>query len=612
MRNYIKYLSLFAGIIMFFGCTDKIFAQTIRLTATVNKNVLKVNERLELTLTIHGTHDTPPPSFPSVEGFTLLFGPRISAQTRLINGDISVSKGYTYVLQPAATGRFTIGASEVEYQGKTYSSNPITVEVFDTSSADTELPDFEKHVFAELSVDKSEAYLYEQVILSFKFYFQRGLPVSNIDYVAPATRNFMEEKLGDQRQYEEVRDGIIYNVLELRTAVFPIVAGELTISPANLKCDLIIQQQRSRRGSYSDSFYDDAFFDSFFGREQKRHTIERVTKPVTVKVKPLPEKDKPEEFGGAVGSYNMDVSIKSQQVKIGDPITVSISVYGEGNIQTIHEPLLIMNKEGDFKLYPAETVTQITNREEGIRGRKVFSKVIEPQRIDLEYTPAIIFSFFDPREGQYKTIVKEPIPITVEAGQQEIPLQLAFSQDRGVSVKRQTRIVTKDILPIMTNSALLRNQGNLLYKSPYVIAGLSLPVIAVVVSLFMTRHRERLLKDIGYARNRRAYAAARKRLTAVQAERIADNPAEYYSELSRALADYLADKLNISAANAADERIGDLLKQRGAGDDTIKEISRCFTHLDYRRFSKDKGTEDEMAASLELTTQLITNLEKQL
>jgi hypothetical protein len=612
MGKYAKYLNFCIGIILFFGCTEKIFAQTISLIATVNHNVLKLNDRLELTLTIHGTQDTSPPSFPSIEGFTFLFGPRISAQTRVISGNISVSKGYTYVLQPTATGKFTIGPSTIEYKGNVYSSNPITVEVVDAQPAESELPDFDKLVFAELNTDKSEAYIYEQVVLSFKFYFQKGLPVSNINYEAPTTRNFMKERLGDQRQYEEIRDGIIYNVLELQTAIFPIISGELTISPANLKCDLIIQQQRNRRGSRLDDLFDDTFFDNFFGREQKRYSIERITNPITLKIKPLPEQDKPEEFRGAVGTYNMDVSIKSQQVKIGDPITVSISVYGEGNIQTINEPLLIMDNEGDFKLYSAETTTQITNREEVIRGRKVFSKVIEPQKIDLEHTPTIVFSFFDPRDGQYRTITREPIPILVEAGQQEIPIQLTHSQDKGSPVKRQTQILTQDILPIMTNSALLRNQGYPIYKSPFVITGLSLPTIAVIISLFITKHKERLQTDIGYARNRRAYTAAKKRLTMAQAALAPNNPPEYYSALSKALVDYLADKLNISAANASDERIGALLKQRGVGDDITKEISRCFAHLDYRRFSRDEGTEGEMNHSFELTRQLIANLEKQL
>lgn len=590
-----------------------VFAQDISLTATVDQNILKLHDRLELTLTIHGTQDISPPSFPTIEGFTLLFGPKISAQTRIMNGDVSISKGYTYVLQPTAKGKFTVGPSTVEYRGKVYSSRPIEVEVVDSShSADSQSLDLEKLVFLDLCTDKKEVYIYEQVLLSFKFYFQKGLPISNINYTASVTKNFMEEKLGDQRQYEEIRDGIIYNVLELRTALFPMVSGELTVSPAKLKCDLIVQQRRNRRDSNYDSFFEDAFFDDFFGKEQKRYPIERSTKPVIIKVKPLPEQGKPKEFQGAVGMYEMEASIGTQQVKVGDPITLSISIYGEGNIQTINEPLLALNNENDFKQYPAESHTQITNREELIRGRKVFSKVIEPQKIDLKYTPAIVFSFFDPSEGQYKTITKNPMPILVEAGQQEMPIQLTLPGDTAPSAKQHVQILTQDILPIMTNLSSLRNQSNLIYKSPFIIACLSIPSIAIIASLFITRHKERLQADVGYARNRRAHTIAKKRLATAQSAFFQNTPAEFYSALSKALADYLADKCNIPAVDASDEKVGYLLKQRGIGDDLVGELSRCLTNFDYRRFSKDGGTKEEMDHSLKLAEQLITRLERQL
>ncbi|MDO8142383.1 MAG: BatD family protein [Candidatus Brocadiales bacterium] len=613
MQKHVGYFGFLISVVIIFGCISNTYAQEISLTATVDRNSLTVNDRLQLTLTIHGTQDTSPPSFPGIEGFTLLFGPKISAQTSIINGVVSVSKGYTYVLQPAAKGRFTIGPSTVEYKGKVYSSSPVTVEVADTiPSPGSQAPDLGKLVFVELRTDKNEAYIYEQIILSFRFYFQKGLPVADIDYVSPGTKNFMEEKLGSQRQYEEIRDGIVYNVLELRTAIFPMVSGDLVVSPAKLKCNLILQQRRDQGDTPFDNFFSDAFFDDFFGRGQKRYPVERTTGSITVKVKTLPEQGKPKEFNGAVGAYDMDVSMKTQRVKIGDPITLSMSVYGEGNIQTINEPLLVLNNAKDFKLYPAESTTQITNREELIRGRKVFSKVIEPQKTDLKSIPAVVFSFFDPHAGQYRTITKEPLPIVVEAGEQEMPIQLTLSGNNIASAKQQAQILTQDILPIMTNLSSLRNQGDYIYKNPFIIACLSIPAFAVIVSFFVTRQKERLQTDVGYARDKRAHAIAKKRLAMAKSALSQNAPKEFYSTLSRSMADYLADKFNISAASATGDNISILLKQRGVDDGIIAEVSGCLTDFDYRRFSKDGGTKDEMDHSLKLAEQLITKLERHL
>lgn len=612
MRVFNIYFCIVVSAMIFFGGMGKIFARDIRLTATVDQNILTLQDRLELTLTIHGTQDTAHPSFPTIEGFTLLYGPSISAQTRIINGEVAVSKAYTYALQPTAKGKFTIGPSVVEYKGEKYSSQPLTVEVVDVPrQSASQAPNLEKLVFVELSADKNEAYVYEQVILSFTFYFQKGLPVGDIDYEAPVTKNFMEEKLGDQRQYEEIRDGIIYNVLELRTALFPMVSGELTVSPAKVKCNLIVQQRRGRN-TPSDSFFGDAFFDDFFGRDQKRYPVERTTESITLRVKPLPEQGKPKEFKGAVGTFDMEVSTQAQRVKVGDPITLSMSVYGEGNIQTIHEPVLAVDKEDDFKLYPAESNTQITSREEVIRGRKVFSKVIEPQKPDLKFTPAIVFSFFDPRAGQYKTITKEPIPITVEAGEQEVPIQLTLSHDKALPVKQQVQLLAEDILPIMTNLSALRNQGNYLYRNPFIAGCLFIPVVAVVASFLLSRHKERLASDIGYARARRAHAVTKKRLEEARTALRQNQPEEFYACLSRAMSDYLADKFNVAPASATEDKVADLLKQRGVEDGIGGEVSRLLTEFDHRRFSRESGTLDEMEHALKLAEELITKMERQL
>ncbi|OHB69935.1 MAG: hypothetical protein A2W17_00155 [Planctomycetes bacterium RBG_16_41_13] len=613
MKKLTGFVWLFTLLTIIFGGMEKAYATEIGLTVTVDKNILTLDDKLKLTLTVYGAQDVSQPTFPEIEGFRVLYGPQISAQTRIINGEVSISKGYTYMLQPVAKGKYTIGSSTLTYKGRQYTSNPINVEVIESKpSTDTKTIDLDKLVFVELHTDKDAAYVYEQVTLYFRLYFQKGLPVADIDYTAPATRNFMEEKLGDQRQYEVVREGILYSVLELRTAIFPIVSGELAITPAKVKCNLIVQEQRNRRGTPFDDFFNDSFFDDFFGSGQRKYPVERITNPVLLKIKPLPEDGKPKEFKGAVGNFNMDTSVKTSRVRIGDPITLSISVYGDGYIQTINEPVLAFNNNDDFKIYPAESTTQITNREEVIRGRKVFSKVIEPQNTELRNIPAIVFSYFNPRENQYKTITKEPIPITVDSWEQEIPIQLAHSLEKSSSSRRQVQLLTQDILPIMTGLSSLKNQGNPVYKNPFIVGGLFLPAIVLVTTFFVVRHKDRLQTDIGYARNRRAHSVANKRLTLAQSALFGDSSSMFYAYLSRGIAEYLADKFNIPAASASGGKVEELLRNIGVSDDVIAEVARCLSDFDYRRFSSDAGTINERENSLKVAAQLITKLEKQL
>ncbi|MCR4319496.1 MAG: hypothetical protein NUV74_04050, partial [Candidatus Brocadiaceae bacterium] len=177
---------------------------------------------------------------------------------------------------------------------------------------------------------------------------------------------------------------------------------------------------------------------------------------------------------------------------------------------------------------------------------------------------------------------------------------------------QQAQILTQDILPIMTNLSSLQNQGEYIYKNSFIIGCLSIPAIAVIASFFVTRQKERLQTDIRYARDKRAHAIAKKRLALAKSALSRNVPEEFYASLSKSMADYLADKFNISAASVTGDEAGILLKQRGVGDDIIGEVSRCLTDFDYRRFSKDGGTKEEMDHSLKLAEQLIAKLEKRL
>ena len=56
----------------------------------------------------------------------------------------------------------------------------------------------------------------------------------------------------------------------------------------------------------------------------------------------------------------------------------------------------------------------------------------------------------------------------------------------------------------------------------------------------------------------------------------------------------------------------DMLRQRGIEDAIAEAVSRCLVDLDYRRFSKAGGTEEEMDVSCKHVEQLILKLERQL
>lgn len=606
----IKRISSIIIFIFMLNLVSTAYAKEIKVVISVDKTVVEAGSHFRMTIGVQGAFDTEVPQITPPENFILMYGPSVSTQTSIVNNVVAIFRGFTYSFSPTETGIFELGPATLEYKGKVYTSNSVKIEVVKRTpfegdvDADTERSkriDINKRIFVELETDKKEAYIYEQIVESFKLFFQKGLPIDDLDYVAASTKSFLAEKLGEERRYEEVRDGILYNVIELRTALFPLVSGNIEIPPAKFNCNIIIRQQG----------YRNSIFDEFSGRGGQKYPVERSTDSVKLKIKPLPESDKPDNFAGTVGRFTMDVLAKPTEVKVGDPITLSINIRGKGNIQTIGEPVLAPGDEKDFKIYPAETDTTITDRGDGIKGEKLFSKVVEPQHEDIDMIPAISFSYFDPELEKYMTITHNPIPIVVEHSEVEIPIR--FSLEDAEKVKGQVKILTKDILPIMSDLYSFKNQGFAIYNRPLFLAFIFLtPILVVIACVYVQRHRELLQTDVGYARKRRALSRAKKQLSNARQLVQLDNPSEFYSTLAKTVMEHIADKLNLASASITSDNISGILENRGVSHDVIKELRECLESCDYGRFSASQHSKDQMVRTLDTAEEFIMHLEKQL
>ena len=112
-----------------YGIFTNAFAQ--EFTATVDKTTVGQYERFQVYFTfsggdVNGVQNLKQPSF---QGFRVLSGPNQSTSMQIINGKVSGSISFTYLLQPTAIGEFTIGSASVDFSGKTYSTNPLNIKV---------------------------------------------------------------------------------------------------------------------------------------------------------------------------------------------------------------------------------------------------------------------------------------------------------------------------------------------------------------------------------------------------------------------------------------------------------------------------------------------------
>ncbi|MCK4532959.1 protein BatD [bacterium] len=581
------------------------FAQDISLSASIDENIISLDDQLTLKVSASGkTTKIPSPTLPDLPDFTVYSSGR-SQNVSLINGKFSSSVTFNYILSPRKAGKYTIPPITLSHKGTIYKTSSIDIEVTSsaahyppykskppqTSSPREEHLERGEDLFITTSVDKKTSYVNEQIILSFKFY-RRVRLLSQPQYSPPDTTGFWFEDLPPQKNYDSMIKDRQYTVTEIKTALFPTSPGKYTIGSANLKCNI---EDFSR-----DDFLGDSFFQSFFSGG-KTKTLK--SSPIQIKVLPLPEKGKPENFTGAVGKYSVATSIDKDKIQVNQPITLTISISGKGNLKTISLPLIKNIK--NFKKYKTVSSLNLSKKNYTIKGSKTFTTMIVPQKAGEQTISMPSFSFFNPKAKKYKTINPSPIKIEVLPASKEETSSLSTLPQFREGIK----ILGEDIRYIKTN---INNKRKVifLYQSPLLI-GFQLGAILILFLLRQYKKQtDRLNRDIGYARKKQALKTVNHTLKKAKRMINLQNTKEFYSLLANGLLSYLGNKLNFAARGITREELSKQLKERNIPQDTINQCIKILENSDFARFASSKFNTEDLKNDYQETTKIIKQLEK--
>jgi len=578
------------------------YAQDINFQVFVDKNKVSLGSALNLSVKIEGAHDFSAPELPKIDGFQSQYlGP--STQWSFVNGATSSSVTHNYTLIPLKVGIFEIPAITVSHKGKTHTSKPIQVEVLkgtvqqESPSSSQEQLDLEDRVFVVLQTEKNRIYEGQETSLMVKLYY--SLPIRNIQFPEVEHEGLTIESFGNPKQYQEQIGGMAYNVVEFKTMIFGIRPGEFDIGPANMRCDLLVQRRSSRRRSVFDDFFSDNFFNDFFGRNEL-YPIYLKSPPIPLEVVALPKENVPNDFNGAVGSFYMDISTQPKKVKVGDPITLTIAIAGEGNFKTIEPPTL--NLGNNFKIYDPEINQKV--------GVKEFKYVIIPKKHSIKEIPVVSFSYFDVKGQDYKTISEGPIAITVE--------EMPESQKTKIVVGGQTKSIEEfvpenlgeDIVYLKDSIGALRKKGGYLYRKVVFKIFVILPLSILVIAFIFRRHQERLSTDIKYARRLRAPKKARRGLHEANSFLETGNTEAFYQAIFKTLQEYLGNRFHLASAGITAGVVDTVLKERGLDQEILSKLRIFFQDCDQARYAPSSISRDQMLTTFRLAEEIIDYLER--
>jgi len=576
-------------------------ADDVQVNVTLDRDTIGLDEQALLQVEVSGgSQDLPEPKIPSLPAFEIYSQGR-SSNISIVNGVVSSSVTYRYLVIPSKPGSFPIEQIAVVHNNRRYAGNSVTLEVLSRGgSAPDDLNDRAlgsegdtKDYFLEAVVDNNRPFVNEQVTLTLKFYIAvqyYGSP----ELTEPTTTGFWTEVLGNKAPYYQRINNRRYRLIERKYALFPTQTGELTVGQATIRATVAGRQRQSR-----DPF---AVFDldDFFGRGVEARASSR---PLQINVRAIPSQNRPTDFTGTIGRFNISAKADKQQVDLNQPVTVAIRISGTGNIKSVAEPAL--PEMDEFRIYRASSSEEISQQNDKLGGTKLFEEVFIPRVPgDLEI-PALTFNYFDPGEERFRVVSTEPIRVMVTAPEGyagESPLPFAGPGMTIGSSSRDIRHIKGDLGP-------LQPVGRMPLLAPTFLVFNSVPVLALVASLLVRRRREKLAADAGLARARGAARIARKRLAQARALARVETVGDFYAEIYRALTSYIADKLNISPHGLTTESIRQILNQRSTPEGLTTAVTAIIEACDYARFAPASLAQSDIDGALRGSEEVIIQME---
>jgi hypothetical protein len=575
-------------------------SRVIDFEATVSRNIVHVGESLQLSLKFKGTRDIPAPEIYDIDGFSIRYlGP--STMMSIVNGRMSSSITHIYRLVALKKGKFTLGPFTVKHKGDTYHSGAVTIEVIDRAASP--VPPAARSgssggsIFLELNAAKENIYINEMVPVTIKLYVN-GLNVRDIQYPEIDFDGFSAEELSRPRQYQEERDGIIYDVVEFGTRIFATKAGEFEIGPARLGATIMMKRRIRRPRSPFEDFFGHDPFEDFFGTFE-REPVELKSEPLKLTVMPLPEEGRPPDFTGAVGEFRMSTEASPAEVRAGDPVTLKIQIEGEGNIAAVS--IRGVEPRDGLKVYEPTAKTS--------GDRKTFEQIIIPLTARIEEIPEVSFSYFDPVAGAYRTIRNGPFPIKVMEPEKKETVTILEPPARGSRTVVSERL-GRDIIYIKETPGTFRKQGAYLYQNGLY---LSLHIVALMLfagTLYLLRRREKMRADARYARRLSAPGKARKGIREAEAFYRQNKIQEFYDAVFRTLRDYAADRFGIPAGGLTADVLTALLREKGADEEVVTKTEAILTECDTARYAPATLSSAGMGTTLADMKWIINRLEK--
>ncbi|MFW8589212.1 BatD family protein [Glaciecola sp. 2405UD65-10] len=456
-------LLILANLISTVALPKHALAQVTELTATVDRNTVLLDESIELSITARGSADRGAINFDALKNDFNVSTPSISQSTQVINTTMTRSVTWRVNLYPKDAGVFTIPSFEVD--GKRSNSFAVTILPLDAQNKNEP-----RDYFVEASLNNDSVYLQQQLLYTIKIYLSKDIQRGNLSL--PVLEGAIIEQLGEDKDYQEITDGISYRIIERNYAIIPQSSGEFEISGPIFEAQVLT----SSRQSFAN-----------FGRTR---SIARRAPNVTLTVEPMPENYPytwlPSDFVEVSEQWQGDETT----LEVGEPITRTITLTAMGltkeqlpKISSLYHP--------SFKAYPEQAQLSSVQHNNSIVSQGVYNTAIIPSQAGNYVLPEVRVPWFNVKTGktEFALLPAKSVEVKPASSANNVPVQAGVN-DAQNSEDTSTELVqapSQEQASDLTAVAANNTYPNWLV---YVLVSTNVFTLILALVLWLSRHNQ--------------------------------------------------------------------------------------------------------------------------
>jgi hypothetical protein len=567
-------------------CGVSLSAFGVTFTTSLDRATAVVGEPVTLTLSFDGGTPQEVSSLPQIDGIQVASGISSSVNSTLGPDGMTTVQTYTVTLVPTRVGEFVIPAFQARVNGEQLSSQPLTLKVAASDPAAPPADFAGRAAFLWPVLPKKELFVGEPMIAEFRLYIRSEIRNSRNLQIPLSGDGFTFSKFVEGQHFQRRVGAASFTVVPLLVAVTPVKTGKLVIGPVN--------------GSITINAHDRFDLESLFGSPAAPQQVPLPLAAITLPVLPLPSENVPADFNGAVGTFLMTLSAGPTNVAVGDPITVKIQITGKGPLDALTLPE--QPAWHDFKTYPP--TTKVEPRDQfGVSGTKYFEQVVVPQNTDIKTLPPVSFSYFDPDQKSYRTVVQAAVPLAIRPGGSTPAPTVAIA--RGAA---DNAPASQDIVPIKQRAGALAQMAPPLIQRPWFLAWQCVPMLAFLSTVAWRKRSEALANNPRRRRQRQVAQIIHQGLNQLRKSARENNSDEFFATLFRLLQERLGERLDLPATAITEAVIEDRLRPRGVPEPALTALHELFQTCNQARYAPIKSSQ-ELAAFVPKVESIFKNLE---